>query len=216
MPLSYIWSGRRYKITNVKNTDQVLDLSGIDSRSIIGWESRGVDRQKWDLYQDSGGWTLRCVQEGVYVAVEGHQSGSHDHHYPKDGTKVIASQEPYKWRICHESDNKFRVSVPEVRISMPEVRITMPEVKIFAPDARISVPEVRISVSEVKITMPEVRISMSEARKCLDLPTRGRDPLDYCEIWGKSDVESQLWYFDEAVEDRNENHWSRLNALVEI
>jgi hypothetical protein len=38
-------SGRRYKIMNVA-TGFVIDLSGVDNRSIIGWYSHGGDNQK--------------------------------------------------------------------------------------------------------------------------------------------------------------------------
>ncbi|KAF9445406.1 carbohydrate-binding module family 13 protein [Macrolepiota fuliginosa MF-IS2] len=116
MPLSEIQSGRRYKITNVKNTERALDLSGADSRSIIGYGFHGGDNQKWELQQDSQGWTLRNVSTGLYVAVEGHR-GHNNNDYP-NGTKVIGTQESYKWHIWHESDNKFRISVPDVKKSL--------------------------------------------------------------------------------------------------
>ncbi|KAF9445411.1 carbohydrate-binding module family 13 protein, partial [Macrolepiota fuliginosa MF-IS2] len=140
-------SGQRYKITNVKNTDQVLDLSGMDSRPIIGWEPHGGNNQQWDLHQESQGWTLRSASTGVYVSVEGHQGGHND--YLKDGTRVIGTQEPYKWHIWHEPNNKFRY----------------------------------------------LRVSVQNARKSLDLSSRGQT-FDFVEVWGKSDGESQLWYFD--------------------
>jgi hypothetical protein len=40
-----IKSGRRYKITNAE-AGFVVDLSGFDNRSIIGWHDHGKDNQK--------------------------------------------------------------------------------------------------------------------------------------------------------------------------
>ncbi|KAF9445870.1 carbohydrate-binding module family 13 protein [Macrolepiota fuliginosa MF-IS2] len=112
MSLSEIRSGRRYKIINVKNTERALDLSSADNRSIIGYGFHGGDNQKWELQQDSRGWTLRNVSTRLYVAAEGHEGNNNNDYH--DGTKAIGAQEPYKWHIWHESDNKLRICVPDV------------------------------------------------------------------------------------------------------
>ncbi|EKM74840.1 hypothetical protein AGABI1DRAFT_116707 [Agaricus bisporus var. burnettii JB137-S8] len=119
MAVNEINSGNRYTLRNVANTDAVLDLSGEDNRSLIGYEPHGGDNQKWLLEEVIGGWLLQNVASGLYVSVDA--SPDQDGDYAND-TNVIGAEEKFIWHIWQEEgvENAFRdrVSVPNVRKSL--------------------------------------------------------------------------------------------------
>lgn len=85
-----IKSGQRYKITNEK-TKLVVDLSGENDKSIIGWKSHGGKNQQWITEeQDDGQWTIRSVRAQKYLGFEG---------TPDNGTRLVGLAKPQLWDI---------------------------------------------------------------------------------------------------------------------
>ncbi|KAF5345651.1 hypothetical protein D9756_011243 [Leucocoprinus leucothites] len=69
---------------------------------------------KWDFLKTDNGWHITSVETGHYLAVEGRRNT--DHRYA-DGTRVIATKEPYTWDVSSESVHQsqgiaFRFLVP--------------------------------------------------------------------------------------------------------
>ena len=105
--------GKRYKITSEEN-GLVLDLSGSDAKSILGWGFHGGENQQvnnlrhfdrsvphahinhgttlqWIMErQDEGQWALRSVWTQKYLGFE---------NTPKDGTPLDALDKPQHWDI---------------------------------------------------------------------------------------------------------------------
>ncbi|KXN92490.1 hypothetical protein AN958_07437 [Leucoagaricus sp. SymC.cos] len=111
MGVTDIQPGRRYRLTNVKTTDNVLDLSGADNRSLIGYAWNGGDNQKWLFERNNDGWTIRNVATGLYASIDSHSNGA----------KVVGRQEPFTWHIWHAengNNQQFRISVPNVKKSL--------------------------------------------------------------------------------------------------
>jgi hypothetical protein len=101
-----IESGQRYKITN-EQAKLVVDLSGQDNKSVIGWESHGGENQqvitfnidisitctsydcdtlKWILKkQDNGQWTIQSVRAQKYLGFE---------NSPGNGTPLVGLDKP--------------------------------------------------------------------------------------------------------------------------
>ncbi|KAF9448685.1 carbohydrate-binding module family 13 protein [Macrolepiota fuliginosa MF-IS2] len=104
MPTQELQSGHRYKVTNLKNKDACLDLSGADNRSIIGYGWHGGDNQKWEAKSESGGWTLKNVASGSFISVEGGQGNS------QDGSKIIAEKSPTVWNMEKDENGSMRMS----------------------------------------------------------------------------------------------------------
>ncbi|KAN0132303.1 carbohydrate-binding module family 13 protein [Lactarius tabidus] len=85
-----IKSGQRYKITN-EQANLVVDLSGQDNKSIIGWESHGGENQQWILKkQDNGQWTIQSVRAQKYLGFE---------NSPGNGTPLVGLDKPQTWDI---------------------------------------------------------------------------------------------------------------------
>ncbi|KAI9431565.1 carbohydrate-binding module family 13 protein [Lactarius indigo] len=85
-----IQSGQRYKITN-EQTRLVIDLSGADNRSILGYSYHGGGNQQWITdKQDNGQWTIRSVDHHKYLGVET---------TPRDGTQLVGLDRPQFWDI---------------------------------------------------------------------------------------------------------------------
>jgi len=83
-------SGTTYKITNAAG-GTVLDLSGGDNKSIIGYGDHDGSNQRWIFAHQHAGWTLQSVGTGLYLGIEG---------APGDGTPVVATQQPTThWEI---------------------------------------------------------------------------------------------------------------------
>ncbi|KAF5345652.1 hypothetical protein D9756_011244 [Leucocoprinus leucothites] len=114
MGVTDIQSGHVYRLTNVGNTSCVLDLSGADNRSVIGYSDHGGQNQRWMLDRTSDGWTIRNLGSGTYAGVENYSTSN--------GAKVIAleSEQKYFWHIWQDERNKehFRISVPHVKKSL--------------------------------------------------------------------------------------------------
>ncbi|KAF7986846.1 hypothetical protein HWV62_12560 [Athelia sp. TMB] len=89
-------SGTSYKITNVKG-GTVLDLSGGDNKSIIGYSDHDGSNQRWIFTHQRNGWTLQSVGTGLYLGIDG---------APRDGAPVIATQGPTThWEIDNDGED---------------------------------------------------------------------------------------------------------------
>ncbi|KAH9161592.1 ricin B-like lectin [Lactarius sanguifluus] len=85
-----IQSGKRYKITN-KESRLVVDLSGADNRSILGYAYHGGGNQQWIIdRQDNDQWTIRSADHHKYLGVET---------TPENGIQLVGLNEPQSWNI---------------------------------------------------------------------------------------------------------------------
>lgn len=115
-----IKSGQRYKITN-EQTKLVVDLSGADNKSIIGWNYHGGENQqvitfsisklgthnhdtlKWiPEEQDDGQWTIQSVTQ-KYLGFE---------KVLDNGTPLVGLDKPQSWEIeILDSDDPAKTNV---------------------------------------------------------------------------------------------------------
>lgn len=118
-----IKSGQRYKITN-EQTKLVVDLSGADNKSIIGWNYHGGENQqvitfsisklgthnhdtpKWiPEEQDDGQWTIQSVTQ-KYLGFEKVRTMEH---------LLSALDKPQSWEIeILDSDDPAKTNVKYV------------------------------------------------------------------------------------------------------
>ncbi|OAX34812.1 carbohydrate-binding module family 13 protein [Rhizopogon vinicolor AM-OR11-026] len=84
-----------YTLTNCEG-GTVLDLSGGDNRSIIGYHDHGGPNQSWIFQRDDSGdniWYIKSAGSGQFLGMEGHINDI------RDGTKVVAVSSPFRWNI---------------------------------------------------------------------------------------------------------------------
>ncbi|KAF5345648.1 hypothetical protein D9756_011240 [Leucocoprinus leucothites] len=115
MSVREVHSGRRYRLTNGYFTDQVLNLSTSDHRSIIRHGFHGGDNQKWEFLETNDGWYIKNVSTGLYVAVEGPRNSDAEY---ANWTKVVGSQEPFKWHL-HLEVGPGAALAPVFRVQVP-------------------------------------------------------------------------------------------------
>ncbi|EIW74208.1 carbohydrate-binding module family 13 protein [Coniophora puteana RWD-64-598 SS2] len=115
-------SGKTYKIRNLQVPEKVVDLSGADQRSVIGWNDKGggqeAHNQAWRLFrQNSGNWTIESLKApGTFIGIA---SG------PGDGVHLIGQGVPLEWQIIPNREafagegfdsereaNAFRLLIP--------------------------------------------------------------------------------------------------------
>ncbi|KAN0133559.1 carbohydrate-binding module family 13 protein [Lactarius tabidus] len=103
-----IKSGQRYKITN-SQAKLVVDLSGQNNKSIIGWKSHGGENQQWILKkQDNGQWTIQSVRGQKYLGFE---------KIPGNGTPLVGLGKLQTWDIeILNCDDPAKISV-KLRVS---------------------------------------------------------------------------------------------------
>jgi len=99
-----VTSGTTYKITNVKS-GTVVDLSGEDNKSIIGYPYHGGKNQQWTFNWTGKSWTIHSASSNQYLGVEG---------TPTDGTRLVAVNDPFEWHIWRDEANQstYRIFVP--------------------------------------------------------------------------------------------------------
>jgi len=85
-----------YKIENASIPDCVIDLSGVDNKTIIGFSAHGWENQQWEISPLGAGYSIRSVHTGNYVTIE---SGL------ANGTTVVANPYPVSW-VFDASDCK--------------------------------------------------------------------------------------------------------------
>ncbi|KAI9439148.1 ricin B lectin domain-containing protein [Lactarius indigo] len=99
-----IKSGQRYKITNQK-TKLVLDLSGINNKSIIGYNFHGGANQQWLIEkQVNSQYTIRSLGHQKYLSIE---------ETPDNGAHLVGLDKPQFWdiEILPGSDDPTKLSV---------------------------------------------------------------------------------------------------------
>ncbi|KAF8879565.1 ricin B-like lectin [Infundibulicybe gibba] len=108
--MANIQGGQTYKITNVKS-GTVIDLSGEDNRSIIGYPYHNGANQKWTLDWTGTSWAIRSSASQVYLALEAS---------PTNGVRLVASPTPGEWHIWRDQTdpNAFRVFVPNTSYNL--------------------------------------------------------------------------------------------------
>ncbi|KAG5643460.1 hypothetical protein DXG03_000892 [Asterophora parasitica] len=92
MSTEIVQSGFTYRITNAKS-GTVIDLSGEDFKSIIGYPNHNGTNQQWTLNWTGVGWTFRSVSSGLYLAIDGSNT---------NGTRLVAVTTPFGWHIWHD------------------------------------------------------------------------------------------------------------------
>ncbi|KAF4622360.1 hypothetical protein D9613_009519 [Agrocybe pediades] len=99
-----IASGSRYILTNAQS-GTAADLSGVDSRTVIGYGKHGGENQQWEILYNGDGWHIRSVLNGKFLALEGN---------PNEGTKVIADERPFTWHLWPDTKDirAARIAVP--------------------------------------------------------------------------------------------------------
>ncbi|KAJ3486144.1 hypothetical protein NLI96_g4451 [Meripilus lineatus] len=90
-----------------------LDLSGGDSRSIIGFDCHGRENQQWRFEQFGAGYIIQGIQHGTYLSFEGDLSG---------GSKIVASKYPVCWKVEVVEHEEKPESEEIVRILWPNDR----------------------------------------------------------------------------------------------
>ncbi|KAG1824876.1 ricin B-like lectin [Suillus subaureus] len=71
----------------------VIDLSGGDNYSIIGYRDHNGPNQAWIFQQADNGWFIKSVGADKYLGIEG------DVNDAGNGTRVVAVPSPVKWDI---------------------------------------------------------------------------------------------------------------------
>ncbi|KAG5647506.1 hypothetical protein DXG03_009443 [Asterophora parasitica] len=97
--------GNNYILQNGKS-GTVLDLSGSDGYSILGWEGHSGDNQRWTLENHDNRWVFRNVGTGRYLGYNPDDL--------RDDAPVFAVDEPVAWDIWPDEgdDTVHRISVP--------------------------------------------------------------------------------------------------------
>jgi len=93
--MACIQHDRIYTLTNCKG-GTVLDLSGADNYSIIGYRNHNGPNQSWIFQKDDSSdntWYIKSVGSGQYLGIEGHIDNI------RDGTKVVAVDSPFRWHV---------------------------------------------------------------------------------------------------------------------
>ncbi|OCB90246.1 hypothetical protein A7U60_g2535 [Sanghuangporus baumii] len=99
-----------YVMRNLRS-DSVIDLSGGDSKSIIGFPRHGFENQQWEFGILGDGWYIRSAHSGAYLNIEKGLG---------DGFPVIANSYPAAWAVENqpgEGHNVFRISWPNTPYS---------------------------------------------------------------------------------------------------
>jgi len=97
-------SGQIYRLTNVVG-ETVIDLSGGDNKSIIGYGDHNGPNQRWIFDQTDSGFTIKSAGSGQFLGLE---------QQPEVGVPVVATGTPFSWHIQPDKEDPsvFRVFVP--------------------------------------------------------------------------------------------------------
>ncbi|KAH8989169.1 hypothetical protein EDB86DRAFT_2808009 [Lactarius hatsudake] len=92
-----IKSGQRYKITD-EQTKLVVDLSGVNNKSVLGYNFHGGANQQWIIErQVNNQYTIQSVGHHKYLGVE---------KTPGNGTHLVGLDKPQFWDIEIQPDSK--------------------------------------------------------------------------------------------------------------
>ncbi|KZP23983.1 carbohydrate-binding module family 13 protein [Athelia psychrophila] len=105
-----IVSDKIYRITNVVG-ETVIDLSGGDNKSIIGYGDHNGPNQRWIFHGDKSGWTIKSAGTGVYLGV--------DKDY-ENGVAVAGVSSPFHWLVEKDKENHdaWRISIPGTKFNL--------------------------------------------------------------------------------------------------
>jgi len=105
-----IQAGYTYILINAKS-GTVLDLSGTDGHSILGWNRHNGDNQKWTLGKHGNQWTLKNVGTGKFLGLGGPA---------ENDTQVRGVDEEFAWDINHDEHNSeaYRIFVPGKKLNV--------------------------------------------------------------------------------------------------
>lgn len=89
--MAQIESGGIYRLVNAK-AGNVVDLSGGDNTSIIGYDWHGGDNQKWrfEKLHDGPGWVIQNVGTGKFLSLTTNA---------QDGGQVLGTSDPTQWDV---------------------------------------------------------------------------------------------------------------------
>ena len=105
MPESELHSGWHYRITNVKS-GTILDLSGADYKSIIGYRNKNSNNQHWRIDKvDNGLWTIRNKEKNAKYLGYGYAE-------PNNYVALQGQEHECKWDIVDRGENKWEIRVP--------------------------------------------------------------------------------------------------------
>ncbi|KAF9032391.1 carbohydrate-binding module family 13 protein [Panaeolus papilionaceus] len=100
-------SGNKYFIRNVKG-GTVIDLSGEDNYSIIGYPRNDGENQQWEVERVDYGWNIKNVQDGRYLALA---------EEAQDDLSVVVREDPFVWHLWGDEEikNGVRICVPDTQ-----------------------------------------------------------------------------------------------------
>ena len=88
-----------YIVRNAKS-NTVIDLSGGDRKSLMGYSHHGMENQQWEFGPLGDGWCIRSLRNGGYFTLE---KGMHD------GALLTTNSYPVAWAIePMDKPNEFR------------------------------------------------------------------------------------------------------------
>ncbi|KAG0703393.1 carbohydrate-binding module family 13 protein [Suillus ampliporus] len=91
--MSCIQNNQTYTLKNCKG-GTVLDLSGGDNYSIIGYNNHNGPNQSWVFERiDAEGWLIKSAGSDKWLGIQGEPWDI------KDGNKVVAVSSPFKWKV---------------------------------------------------------------------------------------------------------------------
>ncbi|KAG2357977.1 hypothetical protein BDR07DRAFT_1612178 [Suillus spraguei] len=94
--MACIQNQHTYTFKNCKG-GTVMDLSGGDNYSIIGYHDDNGPNQAWTFQNNGDHWVIKSAGADKYLGIEGDVDGA------ADGAKVVAVSSPAKWDI-NDSD----------------------------------------------------------------------------------------------------------------
>ncbi|RDB22003.1 hypothetical protein Hypma_010813 [Hypsizygus marmoreus] len=102
--MANIQGGKTYKLKNAK-AHTVVDLSGTDNTSVIGWDDNNTENQKWNLEWTGAHWAFKNKGNGRYLGINGQV---------KDGTPLSGVDNRVEWDIYPDERNAslHRIYVP--------------------------------------------------------------------------------------------------------
>ncbi|PPQ67441.1 hypothetical protein CVT26_007235 [Gymnopilus dilepis] len=154
-------SGVQYCIKNDKG-QTVVDLSGGDGKS--SWTEHKGPNQRWTVEKHGLGWYIKSVGSGKYLNVEGEV---------RDGTRVIACDEPMPWRVW--ADDRLK-----------GIRCVL---GVLCPGGLRLIGGVDGGY----------RIVLPDTNQNLDLSDHGNStPGTAITLWSQSDGRNQLWKFEKG------------------
>ncbi|KAG2136610.1 carbohydrate-binding module family 13 protein [Suillus bovinus] len=90
--MACIQNQRIYTLRNCQ-AGTVLDLSGADNYSIIGYHDHNGPNQAWIFQENGDGWFIKSVGTDKYLGIEGDVDDA------GNGSRIVAVPSPCKWDV---------------------------------------------------------------------------------------------------------------------